>query len=152
MREAVCYEIFESARMDKDFFEVGGWAISERVRFSESAFTIALATFALGRFLGGGRGIATATTRNRSSSMLQRLGGRPLRFDGEELPPYFDHRFGCVMELVAFDTAAPNPKYSEYVASFLDYIPSLPVVFSDEATAGMEVVAPERRQWTRAAA
>ena len=153
MREAVCYQIRENAQGHKDFFEVGGWAIAESARFSESAFTIALATYALGRFLGGGRGIATATTRNRSSSMLQRLGGRPLRCGGEELPPYFDPRFGCVMELVAFDTAAPNPKYAEYIASFLEYIPSLPVVFSDAASTGLDATAPQRQsQWNQTAA
>lgn len=153
MREAVCYEIRESFRVHKDFFEVGGWAIAESVRFSESAFTIALATYALGRFLGGGRGIATATTRNRSSRMLQRLGGQPLRCGGEELPPYFDHRFGCVMELVAFDTAAPNPKYSDYIASFLEYIPSLPVVFGGEASMGPDAAVAQRLgEWNQAAA
>jgi hypothetical protein len=132
MRQAVRYEHLESARSHRDFFEVSGWAIAERARFSEAAFTVALATYALGRFLGGGRGIATATTRNHSSRILRRLGGQPLSCEGSPLPPYFDPRFGCVMEVLAFDAARPDPKYSPYVRDFVERIAATPVLFAGE--------------------
>jgi hypothetical protein len=125
-------------RAQKDFFEVSGWAIAEHARFSEAAMIVAFTTYALGRALGGGRGIATATTRNHSSRILRRLGGLPLSLDGEPLPPYFDPRFGCVMELISFDTTAPNPRYAAHIQQLVDQLPSLPVIHGNSRIALMD--------------
>jgi hypothetical protein len=111
---------------------VSGWAIAPQARFSEAALVVALAMYAVGRSLGGGRGIATATTRNHSSRILRRIGGRPLSLGGEPLPPYFDPRFGCVMELISFDTTAPNPRYADHIQQLMDQLPSLPVIVGDK--------------------
>lgn len=128
MRSAIRYENLENRHSMRDFFEVSGWAISETARFSTAAFTMAMATYALARVLGGGRGITTATTRHHSSRILRRLGGHPLVDSGTPLPAYFDPKYGCTMELLAFDTAQPNPRYSAYVDSFVEQLGSTPVV------------------------
>ena len=46
----------------------------------------------------------TATTRNNSSSILRRIGGTPLSYQGTALPPYFDAGYGCQMEILRFDS------------------------------------------------
>jgi hypothetical protein len=55
--------------------------------------------------------MTTATFRHCSSTMLQRLGGSPVAIDDVTLPPYFDERYGCMMEMIRFDSRSPNPKY-----------------------------------------
>ncbi len=128
MRRAIRYQQIESHHSNRDFFEVSGWAIAETARFSSTAFTMAMAAYALGRVLGGGCGVTTATTRHCSSRILQRVGGRPLACGDQPLPPYFDPRFGCMMELLSFDTAQPNPRYAAFVESFEEQLTSTTVV------------------------
>ena len=121
------------------FVEVGGWAISAELRRTTEALRIALATYALADFLGGCVGLTTATRRHHSASVLKKIGGAPLRSGDTELPPYFDPEYDCEMEILRFDSAAPNPK-------FMPWIDQLRVQL-----ATVEVVAPglQRRSKTR---
>jgi hypothetical protein len=74
------------------------------MRHSADALRIALGTYGLANLLGGCLGIATATMRHSSASILRRLGGQSLQGLGEELPRYFDARYGCEMEILRFDS------------------------------------------------
>ena len=95
------------------YVEVGGWALAEEIRGTFMALKTVLATFAWSQqLLGGALGIATATERNHSAAILRRLGGRPLAWDGVELPPYYDDRYRCQMEVLRFDSRETNPKYA----------------------------------------
>ena len=97
------------------YAELGGWAISTESRCSSEGLLVALATYSLSRILGGALGMTTATVRHCSSTILKRLGGSPLEYDGVPLPSYFDARYGCEMELLRFDSRRPNPKYESHV-------------------------------------
>lgn len=103
----------ERARRDRiGYVEVGGWAVAEGNRCSSDGLVLALAGFSLGRVCGGVLGLTTATVRHCSSTILRRLGGESLEFDGVTIPPYFDPKYRCDMELLRFDSRRPNPKYS----------------------------------------
>lgn len=82
-----------------EYGEAGGWVLSPSLRCSTAAINIALMTFALAERLGGGMGITTATVRHHSASILQRLGGQKLA----GLPPYYEPKFGCVIQILGFD-------------------------------------------------
>jgi hypothetical protein len=91
--------------------EVGGWALAEEMRHGTEALKIALAMYSLAQALGGCIGLTTATVRHCSSAILRKIGGRPLEVDGCRIPGYFDYRYNCDMEILRFDSSAPNPKY-----------------------------------------
>src|ERR1019366_6402395 len=93
------------------YVEVGGWALAKEIRGTFMALKTVLATFAWSQLLGGALGVTTATERNESAAILRRLGGRPLAWDGVELPPYYDRRYRCQMEVLRFDSRETNPKY-----------------------------------------
>jgi hypothetical protein len=97
------------------FVEVGGWAISAELRRTTEALRIALATYALADYLGGCVGLTTATRRHHSASVLKKIGGSPLKAGEAELPPYFDPDYDCEMEILKFDSAAPNPKFEPWI-------------------------------------
>jgi hypothetical protein len=97
------------------YAELGGWAISTESRCSSEGLLVALATYGLSRVLGGALGMTTATVRHCSSTILKRLGGSPLEFEGAPLPSYFDARYGCEMELLRFDSRRPSAKYERQV-------------------------------------
>lgn len=78
--------------------------------------------------LGSCTGVATATFRHGSAPILRRIGLRPLSADGVELPPYFDPRYGCQMQVLRFDSRFPNPKYREMVAEFRSSLTTAPVI------------------------
>jgi hypothetical protein len=81
--------------------------------------------------LGGGIGIATATRRHGSSSILRRLGGRPLVIQGTELPSYYDPQYGCEMEILRFDSEEPNPRYEVWINDLSDYLQTSAVMAPD---------------------
>ncbi len=88
--------------------EAGCWAVSERARCSTAAVNIALMSFALAEWLGGGLGLTTATTRHHSSLILRRLGGKP--FAG--FAPYYEPAYDCSIELLHFDIRQIEPRYA----------------------------------------
>ena len=110
------------------YAEVGGWAVSAESRCTGESLLLALATYGLGRIGGGVLGITTATVRHRSSTLLCRLGGRPLQIDDTVLPPYFDPHYDCVMEIVRFDSRRPDPRFSGLVQALHEKLLSIPVI------------------------
>ena len=128
LRAAVERERRKALRENSNFVEVGGWAISESLRRTTEAIRIALATFALGHCLGGCIGVTTATVRHSSANLLRRIGGQPLSVDNTELPKYFDPEYECEMEILRFDSSAPNPKFAPWVDQLKMEMASVPVV------------------------
>jgi hypothetical protein len=110
------------------FGEVGGWAVSEDHRWTTEPLRIILATYGLLQLLGSSTGVATATFRHGSASILRRIGLASMIADGEELPPYFDPQYGCQMEVLEFDSRFPNPKYREKVIELSSALSFAPVV------------------------
>jgi hypothetical protein len=127
-------EISLARKRNVDYVEVGGWAIAEDMRFTLEAMNIALSTYALARSIGGCIGLTTATVRNCSSRILRKIGGRSLGLPGCPLPSYFDAQYGCEMELLRFDSNAPNPKYQSRIDDILSGFFELPVVCARAAT------------------
>lgn len=110
-RKAVEVEMIRARQLKLGFGEVGGWAVAERHRWTIEPLRIILASAALGELLGGCAGVATATCRHHSAGILRKIGLTTLQGEGAELPPYYDPRHGCQMELLRFDTRFPNPRY-----------------------------------------
>ncbi len=130
LRAAIELERRKALREDCNFAEVGGWAISESLRGTTEAIRIALATFALGHCLGVCIGVTTATVRHSSANLLRRIGGQRLSVDNTELPKYFDPEYECEMEILRFDSSAPNPKFAPWVDQLTMEMASVPVVAS----------------------
>ena len=110
------------------YVEVGGWALAKERRCTGEALRTALATYGLAQVLGGCVGIATATVRNRSSSILRRIGGGALEVDGEQLPGYYDPQYKCQMEIVRFTSSSPNPKYWRWIDQIAATLLNVPVL------------------------
>src|ERR1035437_1492396 len=69
----------------------------------------------------------------RSALILRRIGLESLCADGVALPPYFDPRYGCQMEVLRFDSRFPNPRYRDWVAEFISSLTSAPVMCRERA-------------------
>jgi hypothetical protein len=115
LRQSVEAEMALSKQLNLPYVELGGWALDESVRGTPEALRMALATYALAQSLGGGVGISTVTQRHSSSSILRRLGGQSLEWDGAELTPYYDPEYKCGMEVLRFYSWAPNPRFERRV-------------------------------------
>lgn len=127
-RSAVEAEIQRARELRVRYVEVGGWAVIPESRWTITAARIALATYSLAQMLGGCIGIASATVRNSSASILRRVGARLLAFDGAILPPYFEPKYGCMMELLRFDSHAPCERYRKWVADLQSLMGQVPVI------------------------
>jgi hypothetical protein len=125
---AVEYEIANARREGLRYVEVGGWAVAPESRHGGEGLLLALAMYGLGRICGGVLGITTATVRHHSSSVLCKLGGRPLQIGDTILPPYFDPQYECVMEIVRFDSRQPNPRYNGLVELLHGKLLETPVI------------------------
>jgi hypothetical protein len=132
LRASVTQELTFARQAGFSFLEVGGWALAPELRFTGEALRSVLAIYALARLHGGALGIGTATDRNSSSSILRRLGGRPLMWDGVALPGYYDEKFQCGMEILRFDSRSPNPKYAAAVHDLRSEMAQVPIVCPDE--------------------
>jgi len=115
VRRAVEEDLERARHRRYGYVELGGWAISEELRCTREAVRMIGTIYALAAVLGGALGVSTATSRHGSSSILRRVGGRPLMSEGVPLPPYYDERYSCEMELLRFDSTQPNPIYGEWV-------------------------------------
>jgi hypothetical protein len=115
------------------YVEVGGWALAEEIRGTSMALNTVLATYAWSQLLGGALGITTATERNQSATILRRLGGRPLAWGGAELPPYYDDRYRCRMEVLRFDSRETNPKYAGMLEELREQVAEAPVICADNS-------------------
>ncbi|MBL8173222.1 MAG: hypothetical protein JNK48_01045 [Bryobacterales bacterium] len=110
-RAAIDAQLQDARDRGLGYVEVGGWALTEELRWSAAALHLALASYALAEILGGCLSIGTVTHRHASSSILRRIGGASLQYGGMEAGSYFDPRYGCDMEILTFDSGKPNPKY-----------------------------------------
>jgi hypothetical protein len=127
LRASVDAELAAAWRAGFSYVEVGGWALAKEIRGTFMALKSVLATFAWSQLLGGALGITTATERNGSASILRRLGGRRLTCDGVELPPYYDERYRCHMEVLRFDSREPNRRYTSMLDELRDQVAAAPV-------------------------
>jgi hypothetical protein len=114
--------------MHMGFGEVGGWAVAESHRRTLEPVGILLATYGLLELLGGCLGVATATFRHSSSTILRKIGLSSLLAQGEELKPYFDPAYGCQMEVLRFDSRFPGAKYAGWVAELSNTLKDAAVV------------------------
>jgi hypothetical protein len=128
LRHAIETDIAEAHQRGISYVEVGGWALTLDLRCSTEALRIALATWALGRALGGCIGLTTATSRHSSASILRKIGGHSLVVEGQELPHYFDQAYGCDMEILRFDSDTPNPRFESWVEQWVQHLTSVPVL------------------------
>ena len=110
------------------YVELGGWAVSEDSRGTAGPLALALAVYGFSRRAGGALGITTATFRHCSATILKRLGGARFEVDGVTLPPYFDSRYQCMMEMLKFDSRQPNPKYLSLIDQVRDTLARITVV------------------------
>jgi hypothetical protein len=115
LRKAIHAELARARRDGLQFVELGGWAVSEESRGTAGPLALALAVYGFSRRCGGALGMTTATERHCSSTILKRLGGSRFEIDGTTLPPYFDPRYRCMMEMIRFDSRTPNPKYAHLI-------------------------------------
>jgi hypothetical protein len=120
-------ELESARRFSFSYVEIGGWALAPELRGSAEAVHTVLSTYALAQLQGGALGITTATERNGSASILRRLGGRPLEWDGAALPPYYDPAYRCGMEVLRFDSRHPSECYRPTVDALRRHMTFLPV-------------------------
>ena len=128
VKSAVEEELALSRSMDLAFIEIGGWALAREIRGSVEALRMVLAAYAFFRALGGAVGLATATIRHSSASILRRIGGRPLQHKGLQVPSYQDPQYKCSMEMLRFYSWAPNPRYDWWIREIGSEIRSIPVI------------------------
>ena len=145
LRKAVQAEIRRARRDGLQYSEVGGWAVAKESRCTSEALVLALTAYSLGRMCGGALGITTATFRHCSSTILRRLGGSPLVVDGSTVPPYYDPKYKCMMELLRFDSRRPSARYAGLVDLLQEKLANVLVVgaHSPESRDGISLGAPE---------
>src|SRR6202451_4193484 len=135
MREAVEAELDCARRRGVWYVELGGWAVCESLRCTTEAIRTLLTVYALSQVRGGAVGLSSATTRHHSSSILRRIGGRPLKAKGVEVSPYYDAQYACEMELLSFDSESPNQRYAGWIRDCREVLHQLPVVVGAPADA-----------------
>jgi len=128
VREAIQTELAYASQRGFYYVELGGWAISEEIRCTSEALRMLLTVYALAQLMGGALGVSTATTRHHSSSILRRVGGRPLMTRGAEVPAYLDPHYNCKMELLSFDSTSPDAHYDKWIGGCRAALVDLPVV------------------------
>ncbi len=132
LKAAVESEMDRARHRDLPYVEVGGWAIPEDRRCGADAVRLALATFSLAQLLGGCLGITTATTRHHSSTILRKIGGHSLAWDGAELPPYYDPQYKCQMEILRFDSSSPGDRFAAWIEELQLSLLETPVICGSE--------------------
>ncbi len=125
---AVEWELARARAEGLAYAEVGGWAVTKESRCTSEGLLLALAAYSLGRKLGGSLGMTTATVRHSSSTILRRLGGAHLRTRDEAIPPYYDAKYGCTMEILGFDSRNPSPKYAPLVEMLHQKLAVVPTI------------------------
>jgi hypothetical protein len=125
---AVESELTRARRERLQFVELGGWAASQKSRGTAGPLALVLALWGFSRRSGGALGMTTATFRHCSATILKRLGGSRFEINGTQLPPYFDARYGCMMELLRFDSRRPNPKYLGLIDQVRDGLANFNVI------------------------
>jgi len=137
-QNAVEREMARARQMRMGFGEVGGWAVAEGRRLTLEAIGILLATYGLLELLGGCMGVATATFRHSSATILRKIGLSSLDAGGVELQPYFDPSYGCEMEVLQFDSRFPSSKYISWVKELAVILKDAPIVCRSGMAAASE--------------
>jgi hypothetical protein len=127
-RHSIDEELRAARRFNFSYVEVGGWALAPEVRKTTEALISVLSIYALSQLQGGALGISTATERNGSASILQKLGGKPLEYNGVELPPYYEETYRCAMMVLRFDSRYPCERYASRVDALRYQMSRMPVV------------------------
>jgi len=120
------------------YVELGGWAVSQDSRGTAGPLALALATYGFSRRGAGALGMTTATFRHCSATILKRLGGDRFEVDGQVLPPYFDARYQCLMELLRFDSRKPNSKYLGLIDQVRDTLQKITVIARESVAMAAE--------------
>jgi hypothetical protein len=141
VRNAVQAHLSKANKLGLSYVELGGWAVGAELRCTTEAFRMLLAAYALGELFGGALALSTATTKHNSSSILKRIGGKPLMECGIEVPSYFDSHYNCEMELLSFESFAPNPRYAGWVREFKLALLKIPVISSESVPTSFESLA-----------
>lgn len=128
LRDAVKSERDRASCHGLRYAEVGGWAVAKESRCTSEGVVIALAAYSLSRALGGALGLTTATVRHSSSTILKRLGGSLLEAGGSIIPPYYDPRYKCEMELLRFDSRQPSARYGGLIDVLVRQLARVPVI------------------------
>jgi hypothetical protein len=126
--KAITSELTRARHENLRYVELGGWAVASEVRRTSGPLTMALGVYGFSRRFGGALGMTTATFRHCSAVILQRLGGSRFEIDGTTLPPYYDPRYKCMMEMLRFDSREPNPKYVSLIDKLRDRLANALVV------------------------
>ena len=132
---AVESEIGRARHAGLRFGELGGWAITKERRCTPDGLMMTLAVYALCRMRGGALCITTANVAHSCSSILRRLGGAYLEFDGVPIPSYFDPRYNTAIDLLRFDSRTPSPKYAELIQMVMSKLANVWVVGGSLETA-----------------
>lgn len=127
LRTCVEAQLAQARRQRVPFVEIGGWVLTEQMRHSMEALRIALGAFAIGHLFGGAHGITTATTRNHSSSILGRIGGKGLMFGDMPLPGYYEPQYQCEMKILSFQAEEYDNRYDSKIARLADQLAMAPV-------------------------
>ncbi|MBL8212528.1 MAG: hypothetical protein JNK87_17570 [Bryobacterales bacterium] len=128
LRRAVESEFERAAQRDLQYIEVGGWAMGKELRNTTEGLRLALTSFALAMVSGGAFGIVNATQRHNSAQILRKVGGSPLQWQGVDLPPYFDQRYRCQMEILRFDSDHLQPRLAQSVSILAESLAKVEVV------------------------
>ena len=136
VRAAVETELNYARQRGVWYVELGGWAVSESLRRTTEAVRTLLTVYALSQIRGGAVGLSSATARHRSSSILRRIGGKPLKSNGVEVSSYYDDQYACEMELLSFDSDFPNDRYARWIRDCRAALPQVPVVVGSPAESG----------------
>jgi len=133
LRRAVESEMALARQRGIQYVEVGGWAMGQEMRCSSESLRLALTSYALALTSGGALGIVNATQRHGSSQILRKMGGTPLQWQDRELPPYYDPRYRCQMEILRFDSDHLQPRIAEHVRTLADALPGIEVIAARSA-------------------
>jgi hypothetical protein len=134
--KAITDELARARRHHLHYVELGGWAVAPECRRTSGPLTMALAVYGFSRRAGGALGMATATFRHCSAVILQRLGGSRFVVGDTTLPPYYDPRYQCMMEILRFDSRRPNPKFVGLIDQLRERLADVLVVTRPAPTAG----------------
>jgi hypothetical protein len=116
LQSAVEVEIARAKAAGAAVVEVGGWVLSDRLRWSAEAVRLVLGVWAWGQILGGAVGFATATLRNDSACILGRIGGSALSYGGgNEISAYYEPKYACDIQILRFDTNSYRARYQSIV-------------------------------------
>lgn len=138
LEAAVGVHLDQARREGMRYVELGGWAVAEESRGTSGPLGLALAVYGFSRRGAGALGMTTATVRHCSSTILRRLGGARFEIGGATLPPYYDERYRCLMELLHFDSRKPNQKYLGLIDQVRSTLESITVIARPSGTGDTE--------------